>query len=77
MASAWFGSPMTLCQSATGSWLAIKMAERSLRLDDFLRVTRDGLKEDGHLFVYTRLPAQNARTIWGYIPRDLSKRRSG
>ena len=31
MASAWFGSPMTPCQSGTGSWLAIKMAERSLR----------------------------------------------
>ena len=29
MASAWFGSPMTLCQSATGSWLAIRW--RSVR----------------------------------------------
>ena len=43
-------------------------------LDDFLRVTRDGLKEDGHLFVYTRLPAQNARTIWGrYFPGFVEK----
>ena len=31
MASAWFGSPMTPCQSETGSWLAIRVEERSLR----------------------------------------------
>ena len=43
-------------------------------LDNFFRVTRDGLKEDGHLFVYTRLPAQNARTIWGrYFPGFVEK----
>ena len=43
-------------------------------LDNFFRVARDGLKEDGHLFVYTRLPAQNARTIWGrYFPGFVEK----
>ena len=43
-------------------------------LDDFFRVARDGLKEEGHLFVYTRLPEQNARTIWGrYFPGFVEK----
>ncbi len=36
---------------------------------DFLRKSRDGLAAGGHLFVYTRLPEQNARSIWGrYFP---------
>ena len=49
-------------------------AVHHFNLDDFFRVTRDGLKEDGHLFVYTRLPAQNARTIWGrYFPGFVEK----
>jgi hypothetical protein len=32
---------------------------------DFLVKSRDGLAAAGHLFVYTRLPGQNARSIWG------------
>ena len=32
---------------------------------DFLRTSRDGLADGGHLFVYTRLPEHNARGIWG------------
>jgi SAM-dependent methyltransferase len=36
---------------------------------DFLRKSRDGLAAGGNLFVYTRLPGQNARNIWGrYFP---------
>ena len=31
----------------------------------FLRKSRQGLTEDGRLFVYTRLPEHNARSIWG------------
>ena len=31
MASAWLGSPMTACQSVTGSWLAMSVAARSAR----------------------------------------------
>ena len=31
----------------------------------FLRKSRQGLAEDGRLFVYTRLPEHNARSIWG------------
>ena len=39
-------------------------------LDAFLRSARDALRPGGRLFVYTRLPDQNARTIWGrYFPR--------
>ena len=35
----------------------------------FLRRSRDGLANDGRLFVYTRLPEHNARSIWGrYFP---------
>ena len=35
----------------------------------FLRRSRDGLADDGRLFVYTRLPEHNARSIWGrYFP---------
>ena len=35
----------------------------------FLRRSRDGLAKDGRLFVYTRLPEHNARSIWGrYFP---------
>lgn len=35
----------------------------------FLLRARDGLTSDGRLFVYTRLPEQNARSIWGrYFP---------
>ena len=35
----------------------------------FLRRSRDGLVKDGRLFVYTRLPEHNARSIWGrYFP---------
>ena len=32
---------------------------------EFLRKSRDGLVSDGRLFVYTRLPEHNARSIWG------------
>ena len=36
---------------------------------DFLGKSRDGLAAGGHLFVYTRLPEQNARSVWGrYFP---------
>ena len=36
---------------------------------EFLRRARDGLARDGRLFVYTRLPEHNARSIWGrYFP---------
>ena len=36
---------------------------------EFLRRSRDGLARDGRLFVYTRLPEHNARSIWGrYFP---------
>lgn len=41
---------------------------------DFLRRSRDGLAAGGHLFVYTRLPEQNARSIWGrYFPGFTEK----
>ena len=36
---------------------------------EFLRRSREGLAGHGRLFVYTRLPEHNARTIWGrYFP---------
>ncbi len=36
---------------------------------DFLGKSRDGLAAGGHIFIYTRLPGQNARSIWGrYFP---------
>ena len=36
---------------------------------EFLRRSRDGLARDGRLFVYTRLPEHNARSVWGrYFP---------
>ncbi|MDE0455814.1 MAG: class I SAM-dependent methyltransferase [Chromatiales bacterium] len=36
---------------------------------EFLRRSRDGLVREGRLFVYTRLPEHNARSIWGrYFP---------
>jgi hypothetical protein len=41
---------------------------------EFLRKSRDGLAAGGHLFVYTRLPGQNARSIWGrYFPGFTEK----
>ncbi len=41
---------------------------------EFLRKSRDGLTAGGHLFVYTRLPEQNTRTIWGrYFPDFTEK----
>ncbi|MCP4318466.1 MAG: class I SAM-dependent methyltransferase [Hyphomicrobiales bacterium] len=41
---------------------------------DFLRKSRDGLVAGGCLFVYTRLPGQNARSIWGrYFPGFAEK----
>ena len=41
---------------------------------DFLRRSRDGLAEGGRLFVYTRLPEHNARSIWGrYFPGFVEK----
>ena len=40
----------------------------------FLRRSRDGLAKDGRLFVYTRLPEHNARSIWGrYFPGFAEK----
>ncbi|MDH3665012.1 MAG: hypothetical protein OEU92_34195, partial [Alphaproteobacteria bacterium] len=40
----------------------------------FLGKSRDGLATGGHLFVYTRLPEQNARSIWGrYFPDFTAK----
>jgi ubiquinone/menaquinone biosynthesis C-methylase UbiE len=40
-----------------------------LDLGRFLASVARVLRPDGHLFVYTRTPAQNARTIWGrYFP---------
>ena len=41
---------------------------------DFLRKSRDGLAAGGHLFVYTRLPEQNARNIWGQYFPDFSEK---
>lgn len=36
---------------------------------EFLRKSREGLAGNGSLFVYTRLPEHNARSIWGrYFP---------
>ncbi len=40
---------------------------------DFLRKSKDGLAAGGHLFVYTRLPEQNARNIWGRYFPDFSE----
>ena len=41
---------------------------------DFLGKSRDGLAVGGHLFVYTRLPGQNACSIWGrYFPGFTEK----
>lgn len=41
---------------------------------DFLGKSRDGLAAGGRLFVYTRLPGQNARSIWGrYFPGFTEK----
>lgn len=40
----------------------------------FLGRSRDGLTAGGHLFVYTRLPGQNERSIWGqYFPNFAEK----
>lgn len=40
----------------------------------FFDRARDGLKDGGHLFVYTRLPSQNMRSIWGrYFPGFAEK----
>lgn len=41
---------------------------------EFLRKSTEGLTAGGHLFVYTRLPGQNARNIWGrYFPDFTEK----
>lgn len=41
---------------------------------EFLRRSRDGLTGGGRLFVYSRLPEHNARSIWGrYFPGFLEK----
>jgi len=38
-------------------------------IQKFLGETSRSLKEDGHLFIYTRLKNQNSRSIWGkYFP---------
>ena len=43
-------------------------------LAEFLRRSRDGLRDGGGLFVYTRLPEHNARSIWGrFFPGFLDK----
>jgi SAM-dependent methyltransferase len=43
-------------------------------LPTFLQKARAGLKQYGRLFIYTRLPEQNARTIWGrFFPVFLEK----
>ena len=40
----------------------------------FLKKSRDGLTAGGHLFVYTRLPGQNERSIWGqHFPNFATK----
>lgn len=41
---------------------------------EFLVKSRDGLKNGGQLFIYTRLPEHNARSIWGrYFPDFIKK----
>ena len=41
---------------------------------EFLRRSRDGLAGGGRLFVYSRLPEHNARSIWGrYFPGFLER----
>lgn len=43
-------------------------------LRDFLAKSSHALARGGHLFVYTRLPAQNRRSIWGrYFPGFADK----
>lgn len=41
---------------------------------DFLRKSTGGLALGGHLFVYTRLPEQNARSIWGRFFPDFTEK---
>ncbi len=42
--------------------------------DVFLEKSRHALKEEGYLFIYTRLPRHNAETIWGqFFPNFLKK----
>ena len=40
-------------------------AVHHFEVGEFLRRSRDGLRGGGGLFVYTRLPEHNARSIWG------------
>ena len=40
----------------------------------FLRKACDALRPDGRIFIYTRLPEQNARTLWGrYFPEFCAR----
>ena len=52
-------------------------AVHHFELAEFLRRSRDGLRDGGELFVYTRLPEHNARTIWGRcFPGFWTRRRA-
>jgi ubiquinone/menaquinone biosynthesis C-methylase UbiE len=45
-------------------------------LGRFLTAAARVLRPDGHLFVYTRTPQQNARTVWGrYFPNFTERER--
>lgn len=61
-------------ESGTYDFVCSFNAVHHFDFPDFLRKSRDGLAAGGHLFVYTRLPEQNARNIWGrYFPDFAAK----
>ncbi len=55
-------------------WLTTFNAVHHLDLERFLRKTASVLKVGGKMFIYTRTPEQNARSVWGrYFPGFTEK----
>ncbi len=49
-------------------------AVHHFKINQFLKEAARTLKEDGYLFIYTRLRSQNRRNIWGrFFPRFIEK----
>lgn len=52
-------------RAASLDWISVFNAIHHLDLEVFLASARESLVDAGLLFVYTRTPEMNARTIWG------------
>ncbi len=59
---------------ATLDWIAVFNAIHLIHLEALLAATTEALTDRGRLFIYTRTPEMNARSIWGRLFPGFNER---